>query len=229
MSLILNIDTSTESASICLADKENCLFISSNNSQKEHAGWLHPAIKQSLEKSGKKITDLRAVGITAGPGSYTGLRVAMATAKGLCYALNIPMIAVNTLEAMAYMAVEEETDYICPMIDARRMEVFTALYDKKLLTITPPYAMILDKNSFLTVLQHKKILFFGNGKNKFEKIIDEKNAIFKNLMFNALHLSKVTYTKFVKSEFSALSTAEPFYLKNYNTLLLLNRNNFVRE
>ncbi len=220
MSLILNIDTSTENGSICLADGAHCLFLSSNDVQKEHAGWLHPAIRESLEKSGKKVTDLMGIGITAGPGSYTGLRVAMATAKGLCYALNIPLIAVNTLEAMASMAVEEETDYICPMIDARRMEVFTALYDKNLLSIIPPCAIILNENSFSTLLQDKKILFFGNGNNKFEKIIVEKNAVFKNLTFNASHLSQFSNRKFVKSEFSMLSNAEPFYLKNYNTLFI---------
>jgi tRNA threonylcarbamoyladenosine biosynthesis protein TsaB len=220
MSLILNIDTSTENASICLADDERCLFKSSNGNQKEHAAWLHPAITEALNKSGNKVTDLMAIGITAGPGSYTGLRVAMATAKGLCFALNIPLIAVNTLEAMGSMALEEETDYICPMIDARRMEVFTALYDKKLFPLISPCAMILDKHSFSTYLKDKKILFFGNGKNKFEKIIYEKNTIFKNLIFNASHLLIITYRKFIKCEFSSVSHTEPFYLKDYNTLFI---------
>lgn len=214
------MDTSTENASICLADGEHSIFQASNEFQKEHAAWLHPAIKQSLEVTGKKAGDLKAIGITAGPGSYTGLRVAMATAKGLCFALNIPLIAINTLDAMASMATGEETDYICPMIDAKRMEVFTGLYDKNLLSIIPPCAMILDKNSFSPFFQEKKILFFGNGKNKFEKIIDEKNAIFKNLIFKASHLSAITYIKFVKSEFSSLQLTEPQYLKEYYTLFV---------
>lgn len=214
------MDTSTENASLCLADGEQCLFQSSSNVQKEHAAWLHPAIKEALNKSGKKVTDLTAIGITSGPGSYTGLRVAMATAKGLCFALNIPLIAVNTLESMASMAVEEQTDYICPMIDAKRMEVFTALYNKNLSSIILPCAMILDKNSFSTPLLDKKILFFGNGINKFEKIIYNKNAIFKNLIFNSLYLSVVTYSKFVKSDFSLLSLTEPLYLKEYNTFFI---------
>ena len=220
MSLILNIDTTTEHASICLADDSSNLFVSSNDLQKEHASWLHPIIKKSLEASGKKATDLVAIGITAGPGSYTGLRVAMATAKGLCYALNIPLIAINTLEAMASIAVEQDTDYICPMIDARRMEVFTALYDKKVSCIINPCTIILDEKSFYESLQHKRILFFGTGKNKFEKIIFEKNAIFKNLIFNASHLASITYRKYTQSEFNSLHLTEPLYIKEHHTLFI---------
>lgn len=220
MSLILNIDTSSETASLCLSENEICLALEYNNIQKDHAAWIHPTIKEVLNKTGKKISDLKAIGITGGPGSYTGLRVSMATAKGLCFALNIPLISVNTLEAMAVVALGEDTDYICPMIDARRMEVFTALYDKNLSYIIPPSTIILDKNSFFEPLQHKKIVFFGNGKKKFEEIICEKNAIFKNLIFNASHLSGVIYRKFVKSEFSDLEDSEPIYLKEYYTLFI---------
>lgn len=220
MSLILNIDTSTENASICLADGESCLALEYNEIQKDHAAWLHPAIKEVINKTGKKISDLKAIGITGGPGSYTGIRVSMATAKGLCFALNIPLISVNTLEAMAVVALGENTDYICPMIDARRMEVFMALYDKNLTSIISPCTIILDRNSFLEPLRDKTIVFFGNGKKKFEEIIHEKNAIFKNLIFNASHLSGVTYRKFVKSEFSDLEHTEPLYLKEYYTLFV---------
>jgi len=220
MPLLLNIDTSTEIASICLAENESCLFLASNEVQREHAAWLHPAILNALNSSGKKITDVDAVALTAGPGSYTGLRVGMATAKGLCFAMNIPLIAVNTLEAMASMASVENVDFICPMIDAKRMEVFTAMYDRNLEVIIPPCAMILDKTSFLEQLQRKSIIFFGSGKNKFEKIMHEKNAIFKNLIFNSSHLAPFTYRKFIKSEFSTLAQTDPVYVKEYYTLYI---------
>ena len=220
MALILNIDTSTENASICLAENDTCLLLSSNEVQKDHAAWLHPAINDALNNIGKKITDIDAIGLTAGPGSYTGLRAGMATAKGLCFALNIPLIAVNTLEAMASMATGEDVDYICPMIDAKRMEVFTALYDKNLEVILPPCAMILDKNSFFEPLQKKIIIFFGNGKNKFQQIIDKNTAIFKNLIFNASHLSIVTYRKYIKSEFNPLVETDPIYVKEYYALYI---------
>lgn len=219
MSLILNIDTSTENASICLADNDKILHLVSNDIQKDHAAWLHPAINDALLKTGKRISELSAVGVTAGPGSYTGLRVGMATAKGFCFALNIPLIAVNTLDAMARVATAENTDYICPMIDARRMEVFTALYNKTCSTIIPPCAMILDEKSFSEILRDKKITFFGNGKKKFEETTCEKNAIFKNLIFNASHLAPLTFSYFIKSDFSDLVATEPIYLKEYYTLV----------
>lgn len=215
MSLILNIDTSTEMASICLSEKEKCLLLLSNAEQKDHAAWLHPAIEQVLMKTGKNLHDLQAIGITAGPGSFTGLRVAMATAKGLCYALTIPLIAVNTLEAMASAVLEEDTDYICPMIDARRMEVFTAVYDKSLAPIIAPCAMILDQNSFFELLGTKKILFLGNGKNKWERLVHTNNAVFRNIPFNASQLSLLTFARFVTSAFQPLAYIEPVYLKDY--------------
>lgn len=213
MSLILNIDTSSSNASICLSAKDECLCLLSNAEQKNHAAWLHPAIQQAFVNTGKNIHDLKAVGITTGPGSYTGLRVGMATAKGLCYALKIPLIAVNTLVAMASVAVQEKTDYICPMLDARRMEVFTALYDKKLTPIMAPSSMVLEKNSFSDYLNTKTITFFGNGHEKFKAITEEKNAVFKSIIFNSAHLSVILYPKFVKSKFIDYTYLEPFYLK----------------
>lgn len=219
MSLILNIDTSTEHASICISNKEECLCLLSNDSQKDHAAWLHPAIQNALKYSGKNLHDLKAVGLTMGPGSYTGLRVGMAAAKGLCYAMNIPLVGVNTLEAMAGIAVKEDADYLCPMIDARRMEVFTALYDKNLRTLIPPCAMILDKDSFSEYLKGKIIVFFGNGRKKFEFITQQNNAVFKNVIFNATDLSAVIYGKFIKSEFQPLAYVEPIYIKDYYTRL----------
>jgi tRNA threonylcarbamoyladenosine biosynthesis protein TsaB len=215
MPLILNIDTSTEHASICLANNSQCIKALSNDNQKEHASWLHPAILRALAESGKQLSDLDAVGITTGPGSYTGLRVGMAAAKGLCYALNIPLIGTNTLDAMALMGVEEDVDYICPMIDARRMEVFTALYNKTLEPVLFPSAIILDENSFSYYLGNSKIVFLGNGISKFEKIVANKNAYFKNYIFTAVILCSFTYNKFNRNEFSGLEYTEPFYLKGF--------------
>ncbi len=220
MSLILNIDTSTENASICLAENDKTIYLVLNDIQKDHAAWLHPAINDALLKTGKKIGELSAVGVTAGPGSYTGLRVGMATAKGLCFALNIPLIAVNTLDAMARVAAEENTEFICPMIDARRMEVFTALYYPTYSPIIPPCAMILDEKSFSEILQQNKITFFGNGSKKFEELTFEKNAVFKKLIFNASHVAVLTHANFLKCDFSDLVTTEPFYLKEYYTLFI---------
>ena len=139
MALILNIDTSTEKASICIASNGVSTALLENAQQKEHAGWIHPAIEELLEQTKYTLHDLEAIAVTAGPGSYTGLRVGMATAKGLCYALNIPLITENTLRAMALASrqaydgkINLENILFCPMIDARRMEVFTALFNPAL-------------------------------------------------------------------------------------------------
>lgn len=215
MALILNIDTSAENASISISEQEHCLCLLSNAGQKGHAAWLHVAIRQALTYAGKKIEDLDAVALTAGPGSYTGLRIGMAAAKGLCYALNIPVIAISTLEAMASVGTGADTDYICPMIDARRMEVFTALYNKEFTPLMPPCAMILNKDSFADHLQHYKIAFYGSGSYKFRELAPHENAVFKDIPFNAERLIPLSYNRFVNTRFASLTYLEPLYLKEY--------------
>lgn len=217
MPLILHIDTSGENASICLAEGTACLCLLQHAEQRGHAAWLHPAIREAFEHAGKQLHELNAVGITAGPGSYTGLRVGMAAAKGLCYALNIPLITVNTLEAMASVLSEETDTLLCPMIDARRMEVFTAVYNRSLVPVVLPCALMLDENSFIDLLNKNKVCFFGNGKNKFATINQHKNAIFKNVIFNASHLPPIINAKFVQSDFASLAYTEPIYIKAYYT------------
>lgn len=214
MSLILTIDTSTEVASLCLAENEDCLCLLTNTRQKDHASWLHTSIKQALKETGKTVCDLNAVGLTAGPGSYTGLRVGMAAAKGLCYALKIPLLLLNTLEAMAGTAVSAGTDYICPLLDARRMEVYTAVYDKDLNQILPPCAMTLDEHSFSSYLERHSIVFFGNGKTKLELLITNQRALFADMPFNASYVAKKVFAKYCYLEFADLAYAEPVYLKN---------------
>src|SRR6186713_64350 len=146
MALILNIDTATEQGGICLAKEGKPLALATNKEPKDHAGWLHPAIEKLMRETGHRMKDLQAVAITAGPGSYTGLRVGMAAAKGFCYALDIPLITESTLKVMAFAAREQSspTGLLCPMIDARRMEVFTALYSTDLVEIMPATAMVIE-------------------------------------------------------------------------------------
>lgn len=223
MSLILNIDTSTEQASICVAENGQSLCLLTNPDQKDHSSWLHVAIQQALQHTGRELKDMNAIAVTAGPGSYTGLRVGMATAKGLCYALNLPFITVNTLEAMATAAVAEDTLYVCPMIDARRMEVFTALYDKKVNVIIPPCAMILEEEGvpgFQTVahlLETGKVLFFGNGSQKWKDMQRHSNAIFKQIPFSAVNLAGLAHKKYQAADFSPLAYTEPLYIKDFYT------------
>src|SRR5215211_2691069 len=166
MALILHIDTAVQTASVCLANDENIIDTLINPSGKESASWLHTAIQGLLDSNSYILQQLDAIAVSKGPGSYTGLRVGMAAAKGLCYALSKPLITINTLQIMAASANRSSTQLLCPMIDARRMEVFTALYDSSLNEIMPSINMILEKDSFAEWLEKYSVSFFGDGSTK---------------------------------------------------------------
>jgi tRNA threonylcarbamoyladenosine biosynthesis protein TsaB len=224
MALILNIDTAVEAASVCLSKDGKILSISKNEKQKDHASWLHVAIKEIFEKNNLAISSINAVAVTQGPGSYTGLRIGMATAKGICYALNKPLITLNTLTVMTSGALKTidsglpTNDFLlCPMIDARRMEVFTAIYSKDLKIIKEPAAITLTEKSFDEELANNSICFFGNGSNKFQKIKNDRNAFFSEINFDAGSMVLLSEEKFSKNEFADLAYAEPLYLKEFYT------------
>jgi tRNA threonylcarbamoyladenosine biosynthesis protein TsaB len=217
MTLVLNIDTAVNAASVCLAKDGKVLSLAKNEDQKDHASWLHVAIKEIFSANNLDITTVDAIGVMAGPGSYTGLRIGMATAKGICYALNKPLITLNTLLVMAYAAKEVKTDLLCPMIDARRMEVFTALYTKELVIVKEPAAITLNENSFVDELVTKTICFFGNGADKFSKLINNNRAVFSKVGFDASSMVQLTEKKFQQKQFADLAYAEPVYLKEFYT------------
>jgi tRNA threonylcarbamoyladenosine biosynthesis protein TsaB len=215
MSLILNIDTALDSASVCLAQDGTSLDLRVNADQKEHAAWLHPAIDDLLEKNGFSTANLSAVAVSIGPGSYTGLRVGLASAKGLCYALNIPLIAISTLKMMAFAVKEEAIDLICPLIDARRMEVFTAVYDKGLGEKIAPHALIIDENTFSGLLTENKILFCGNGSKKLQPWFTGRPDLFSNTAANATHLAQLSHDQYGIKSFANLIYTEPLYIKEF--------------
>lgn len=218
MSLILQIDTSQESANVCISEKGNLIKKIENFKQKDHASFLHSSIDELSSSLSIPLNMLSAVAVTNGPGSYTGLRVGMSSAKGICYALNKPLIAIGSLEAMANdvkNSISEKKSLLCPMIDARRMEVFTALYNTDLDQVLAPSAMILDSNSYASWLSENKIFFFGNGAQKFQKIVESPNSYFTEIKDIALSISQLAYAKFLKSEFENLAICEPLYIKEY--------------
>jgi tRNA threonylcarbamoyladenosine biosynthesis protein TsaB len=219
MALILNIDTSTECAGICLSREGRTLAFSENKQQKEHASWLHPAIEKLLQETGWRVKDLQAVAVTAGPGSYTGLRVGMAAAKGFCYALAVPLITENTLKVMAFAAREQfpATDLFCPMIDARRMEVFTAVYQNDLEPLLATTAMVIDENSFANYLSERRISFFGAGSDKCKPIITSPNAAFISIKFNVGYLGILSFYRYLQREFTGVAYSEPAYTKEFYT------------
>lgn len=163
------------------------------------------------------LQQLSAVAISAGPGSYTGLRVGLAAAKGICYALQKPLIYINTLQMMAAAAQTQYdgADWWCPMIDARRMEVFTAFFDSSLNEMVPGSAVVLTENAFADHLNEKRILFFGNGSKKFSALVQHHNARFVEVNSNASHLPLLAYKKLMQNNFTDLAYSEPLYIKEF--------------
>lgn len=222
MSLLLNIDTATETASVSIARDGHILQEAVNKEQKDHAAFLHLAIQLICKNAGITLHQLDAVAVTEGPGSYTGLRVGMASAKGLCFALHIPLITVGTLNVLAWQAINQIKNVqfhipvlFCPMIDARRMEVFTAVFDRRLNPILLPSAMIIEQNSFGNLLLKNKMAFSGNGATKWELICTSENALFLKDEMNALYMSELSHKKYLNRQFEDVAYAEPLYIKEF--------------
>lgn len=227
MSFILNIDTASENAHVSFAKNGQVLKALGSESQKEHASFLQTAIRQLSKITGIALKDLDAVAVTAGPGSYTGLRVGMASAKGLCYALQKPLITMSTLEILTVSALqlfpeEGETVLFCPMMDARRMEVFTAVYKNDLSIYLLPCAMILDEFSFKNELSKNKMMFFGSGAAKWKMVCPHRyqdtNAVFENVSILPESMSTQSNSLFLQKKFTPLAYSEPLYLKEFQTV-----------
>lgn len=217
MAIILNIDTAITTASVCLSKDDELINIKINENLKDHAAWLQPAIKDLLDTAGLNVKDLNAIAVSIGPGSYTGLRIGLSTAKGLCYALNIPLIAIGTLDMMAEAGSNknDNINLLCPMIDARRMEVFTAVYNKNKQNIMEPCAMKVDENSFSDLLKKNSMLFYGNGSHKLQQLINDQNAIFDRIEINASELIKISNKRFHIKDFNSIAYTEPVYIKQF--------------
>ena len=223
MSLILNIDTATETAHVSIARDGSLLLSRGNNSPKDHASFLQVTIKQLVQGTAISLHELDAIAVTEGPGSYTGIRVGMASAKGLCFALNKPLITLDTLTLLAASAIEtvpvDQQALLCPMIDARRQEVFTAVYDQQLNNILPVCAMILNEGSFKDILDLNKLLFFGSGAQKWKLVCQHMNALFMDVIVSPLAMSKLSADRFIKKHFTNIITAEPLYGKEFQTII----------
>lgn len=213
MALILNIDTAVDKASLCIAENETVIGYLENDIANTHATWINDAVKGLCIQANIKINDLNAIAVSNGPGSYTGLRIGLATAKGLCFALNKQLICLNTLEVMAHAAKNDAIDLICSAIDARRMEIFTAVLKKDLTYIVAPEAMVINENSFREILDQHHVLFTGNATSKLKSVINHSNAAFSNVSANASDMVALSLSRFHQQKFDDLSYAEPFYLK----------------
>lgn len=219
MSFILNIDSSVENASVSIAENGVVLRQLQNNIQKDHAAFLHAAVKKLTIESGFPMQNIDAFAVTTGPGSYTGLRVGLSAAKGFSYALSKPLITVSTLEAIAAQAisgqVSPEDFYYCPMIDARRMEVFTALYNADMQELTAPLALVLQEDSFSFELKDKAILFVGNGSEKWKALTKNRHAFFAPMPDITQAISQISHDKYLAGTFADLALSAPLYIKEF--------------
>lgn len=219
MSLILSIETSTTVCSVALTRDGSTLATQKLFLEKSHSTLLTVVIDTLLAHTEVKKEDLSAIAVSKGPGSYTGLRIGVSTAKGLCYALDKPLIAVNTLHAMAQEVSQyaSKGEWLCPMLDARRMEVYTSLFNSDLDEIQETRALVLDENSFSETLQKNNVLFFGNGSDKFRDLISTNDRVhFIAGVTPSASAVGILATDLLKAdEFEDVAYFEPFYLKDF--------------
>jgi tRNA threonylcarbamoyladenosine biosynthesis protein TsaB len=222
LALILNLETATAVCSVAVSRDGNVLQQLNASGERAHASQLTTLITQGLQQTGTAFTDLDAVAVSNGPGSYTGLRIGLSTAKGICYAADKPLITVGTLEAMAagwYAQHPNQEVLVCPMIDARRMEVYTAVFSHTLENVMPVQALVLDDCCFAELLENKKVVFFGDGMPKAKTLLSSfQNAVFDDLYTpSAAGVALRAEVLFRQGDFEDLASAGPFYLKEFRT------------
>jgi len=217
MAIILSIETSTKTCSIAICQDENLLTDFNVHIQNSHSGVISQMIASCLSNVGKEFKELDAIAVSIGPGSYTGLRIGVSTAKGLAYALDIPIIQVSTLKAMALQILPylKENEILMPMIDARRMEVYTMELNKSMECLKRPYALIFDEKTF-----EDKNSFYclcGDGSFKAKDLLEKNQRV---RIFDAIHptaksVGVLAFQKFLDNEFTLIEELEPFYLKEF--------------
>lgn len=215
---ILHLETSSKNCSVAISDGEELLCLCEEFSQDyKQSEKLHVFVEWALEGAGISLKDLDAVSLGKGPGSYTGLRIGAASAKGFCYGLNIPLIAINSLYTLVEPFLGEDYEYIIPLVDARRMEVYTAVYDAKNgEQLEETKALVLDENSFVEY-QETKVLFVGDGAEKAQGVLNLPNAIYRSDVHpSAKYLIKKSVEKFNRQNFENIVYFEPFYLKDFH-------------
>jgi tRNA threonylcarbamoyladenosine biosynthesis protein TsaB len=217
--LILLLETATTTCSVALSQNGSILAIKEVNERNIHASHITLFIEEVMVAANKTYSELQAIAISKGPGSYTGLRIGVSTAKGLCYALDIPLIGIDTIEAMASGFSDSsklsDSSLLIPMLDARRMEVYTGVYRKDLSIVESVRAKIVDKDSF-NEYNNQSLFLFGDGADKFRELFKDQPTInFSDFVTSACHLNALAFKKFHDSDFENLAYFEPFYLKDF--------------
>jgi tRNA threonylcarbamoyladenosine biosynthesis protein TsaB len=236
MAVILIIETSTEVCSVALSKDCQIIDLIESREGQNHARLVAVFIERLLKRNAVKLNDLVAVAVSKGPGSYTGLRIGVSTAKGLCYASGLPLIAIGTLESMATHVILNQSKYdipenkhslFCPMIDARRMEVYSMVLDEQVNILKPVSANIIDESFLYNELIKNQVVFFGNGSAKCKKLIDSVNAIFiDHIEASAQYMSELVWHAYNKNQFEDVAYFEPFYLKEF--IAIVSKKNMLR-
>ncbi|MCE2773006.1 MAG: tRNA (adenosine(37)-N6)-threonylcarbamoyltransferase complex dimerization subunit type 1 TsaB [Bacteroidetes bacterium] len=219
MSFILHIETGAGNCSVCVSENERLLSCVELNQENIHAEKLIPFCDEALLQATLKYSDLHAVSVSCGPGSYTGLRIGVSAAKGFCYTLNIPLISVPSLEALAQgmSTSNDNAELLIPMIDARRMEVYAAVYNNQLQLLHDAQPVVVTENQFQEFTTGKKVAFGGDGMPKCKLLLaDHNHAYFcDDISQSAKHLIMPAYRRYVNKEFADVAYFEPFYLKTF--------------
>ena len=215
--MILHIESATRNCSVALANKGELIGVKElNEGSFSHSEKLHAFIDELMLEASIEMKDLSAVAVSKGPGSYTGLRIGVSAAKGICYSMGIPLLAVPTLESLAHQLHPEKGSYIIPMIDARRMEVFNAIYNSDLELVTPTQATVLDETSFADLFDKAPVYLIGDGADKCIDLFKHENArIIQGKSPSSKEMVPLAYELFKNSKFEDVAYFEPYYLKDF--------------
>jgi tRNA threonylcarbamoyladenosine biosynthesis protein TsaB len=217
MATILHLETATTNCSVSIAKDGEMLVLKENNAANySHSEQLHVFIKEALEEASLLFTDLDAVAISKGPGSYTGLRIGVSSAKGLCFSLDIPLISVPTLQSMAHQVDVKPGELAIPVLDARRMEVYSCVYDDVYKDVRETRAEIIDEDSFAEYASASKVYIIGSGAEKIRGALEHPNFIFdESLVPSAKDMIRIAFEKYQSNEFEDVAYFEPYYLKDF--------------
>ncbi|TNF41016.1 MAG: tRNA (adenosine(37)-N6)-threonylcarbamoyltransferase complex dimerization subunit type 1 TsaB [Cytophagales bacterium] len=219
MAKILSIETATSVCSVAIHANGELISLAEVSEQGAHAQKLMPLIDQVLMESGMDYSELDAIAVSEGPGSYTGLRIGVSTAKGLAYGLDKPLIGINTLKALASAVLAEEGEVVLPIMDARRMEIYYEAFDSSLNSLIPLDSEVLNEESFKNFLESGRVYFLGDALEKLKTVIHHPNAEFlDSIGFSASHLGGLAYSKWLKKEMEDLAYFVPNYLKEFKAL-----------
>ncbi|TDS19219.1 tRNA threonylcarbamoyladenosine biosynthesis protein TsaB [Maribacter caenipelagi] len=217
MGVLLNLETSSTNCSVCVAkDGEILAMRELNSANYSHAEKLHIFIEEVLQEASLKMEDLEAVAVSKGPGSYTGLRIGVSAAKGLCYALGIPLISISTLKSMASQVKIKNNELLVSVLDARRMEVYSSIFDSELNEIRETKAEVIDENSFQEYINEKHVHFLGSGAEKIKELFPLETISYHcEVVPSAKEMAAISSDKYYIADFEDVAYFEPYYLKDF--------------